>query len=331
VDVDQLVEGLPVRGNGGVLEATSNSSPLKVPATGRDTKHDSLLDSWEDDASLYAPSIPVGLGGSRFPNLTRLSLAHAGQYASWRQLLSLSTHLSTLTHLSLAYWPVPTTTPNSKTAFITHNHASISLGGTHIYSVLDQDWHEAANILRRFSNNTYCLKWLDLEGCNEWLPALTWTGEEAGPDRWVDRTFARLGHQRVAQLPANDSSDQFTQSEACGPNWNGSWAQITYVNFSQGVVPCDVTAVRAYPAGVIAAELLLWLRDENTDISEVYETDAQQNIHIPTWLQREKQARTIAENVRGLRKSVRGSFCVFDHGWTPLVAGSALGRSRGSD
>lgn len=158
-----------------------------------------VLESWEEDIA-STPTLAAAIIGPRFPNLTRLSLSNAGAYASWHQLLLLSPHLSTLTHLSLAYWPTPNETPNSKASFISHNHARIPIGGTNIYSELDDDWQDPANILRRLSNNTYSLRWLDLEGCNDWLPALTWTQDNnRGPDRWLDRTFGRPAHTQAGE------------------------------------------------------------------------------------------------------------------------------------
>jgi hypothetical protein len=96
--------------------------------------------------------------------------------ASWSDLLKISPNLNKITHLSLAYWPQPTTTPNAVTASISTRYGSVSASGTPFYSDLDDDWHEATNILRRLSVNTYSLEWLDLEGCN-WLKALTWRPE----------------------------------------------------------------------------------------------------------------------------------------------------------
>jgi hypothetical protein len=55
----------------------------------------------------------------------------------------------------------------------------IQYGGTNYYShSLDDDFREAASILKRLANRTYNLEYLDLEGCADWLQALRWTGEE---------------------------------------------------------------------------------------------------------------------------------------------------------
>ncbi|QDS69286.1 hypothetical protein FKW77_002536 [Venturia effusa] len=287
-----------------------------------------VLDSWEEDLQERAPSLPTAITGPRFPNLTRLSLANAGSYASWHQLLLLSPQLSTLTHLSLAYWPTPNETPNASASFISHNHARIPIGGTNIYSEMDDDWQDPANILRRLSNNTYSLRWLDLEGCNDWIPALTWTRDYLrAPDRWVDRTFGRVRQiaQATQRRAASDAFEELHASPAVhGPDWNGSWAQIRYVNVSQGVIPCDVASVISRPATVIARELLFWLREKDERKKKgtplQFTSRPQKDIYVPDWLAKESQARSFASTVRMLRKSAGGAFCTFEHGWSaPIV------------
>ncbi|KIW04637.1 uncharacterized protein PV09_04383 [Verruconis gallopava] len=299
-----------------VKESTLAAETLDIESQPlSDNINDELAESWEDAASMA--DVPnTGLKLKSFPNLARLSLAHAGSFASWSQLLSLTAHLHTLTHLSLAYWPLPTTTPNLKSAFITHNHASIPVSGTHFYSRLDDDWAEAASILKRLSKNTYRLQHLDLEGCSEWIPALTWTNADGQGrnDRWVDRTF-RPSRSNTASHSSFDEPEFAESKEGPGPNWNGSWASLTYVNIAQGMIPRDVAAVRSIPAGVIAAELLLWLRgEENTDEDDVIRS---KGIDVRQWLQREKEGRAVESTVRALRASAGGKYCKFDHGWEP--------------
>ncbi len=117
----------------------------------------------------------------RFPNLCFESdpfiLGMDPQYssaASWRQLLSLASRFTALTHLSLAYWPEPTLTPNAKLAsVVSPDGRTVQYGGTGPYShSLDNDWSEAILLLRRLSKVLYRLEYLDLTGCAEWYPAL---------------------------------------------------------------------------------------------------------------------------------------------------------------
>ena len=143
-------------------------------------------DSWE----ACVDKLPASLSTTPFPYLTHLSLSHPGRNATWSGLLSLAPSLSTLTHLSLARWPVPTLTspfkfrttsklqgrtPSSQLHLVTgnpgfqYNSTAISLP-------------EAADVLRRLSKATYCLKWLDLEDCHDWLKALVYDRGEHGPD-----------------------------------------------------------------------------------------------------------------------------------------------------
>ncbi|KAI9755676.1 MAG: hypothetical protein M1815_004780 [Lichina confinis] len=166
-------------------EASSSASALD-PRGGDD-------ESWEADIGKLSLSTPATL--MRFTNLTHLSLSHPGPDASWSGLLSVASHLAVITHLSLAYWPTPSLTRNAKTASAVSKHSpfSVSYGGSDFYSTCEGRWVEAAGILRRLSKATYCLKWLDLEGCSRWLDALDWAKnnglEDQGPDwsgAWKD-------------------------------------------------------------------------------------------------------------------------------------------------
>lgn len=167
--------------------------------------NDEVLDDWEIEADANN-TIARSITQPRFPNLTHLSLSHPDSSTppSWRQLLALMPHLATLTHLSLAYWPVPSLTPNAITADTTSPRGKVHYGGSNFYSASDGDWKEAAGILRRLSKATYCLKWLDLTGCGSWIAALAWEDEEGS-----------LG----------------------SAEWNGGWRGVEVVQVAQGWMP----------------------------------------------------------------------------------------------
>ncbi|KAL8949702.1 MAG: hypothetical protein Q9222_004211 [Ikaeria aurantiellina] len=136
----------------------------------------SVSESWDAPASIPGP-----LMSSTLSTLSHLSLAHPGPTTSWRHLLHLSPHLSTLTHLSLAYWPPPTLTPNSTTAYRSTPTGNVAYGDHDFYSAsLDHDFSGPAAVLRRLSRDTYCLRWLDLTGCGQWMLALVWKDKDGG-------------------------------------------------------------------------------------------------------------------------------------------------------
>lgn len=160
---------------------------------------DSTELSWEESIS-RSISPPV-------PHLTHLSISHPPSTISWPRLLTLSKHIPTLTHLSLAYWPVPSLTPNAKTAVMSSPYGKdIQYGGTNYYShSLDNDFREAAAILKRLANHSYNLEYLDLEGCTDWLQALKWIGE-SGIDwssQWVKmKTISKSPPGLSVPIPA---------------------------------------------------------------------------------------------------------------------------------
>ena len=165
------------------------------------TEGEDIPESWDEDNHLAAP-----LSVSRFPALTHLSLSNPAN-VSWKGLLSLSPHLATLTHLSLAFWPPPSLTPNSKTAYRESPAGNIDYGASNYYSSYDGDLSEAAGILRRLSKATYCLQWLDLTGCSDWVQAL---GRSDGPDwagAWRGLETVKIGQGWIPKCLETESNE----------------------------------------------------------------------------------------------------------------------------
>ncbi|KAK0701806.1 hypothetical protein B0T26DRAFT_734756 [Lasiosphaeria miniovina] len=144
------------------------------------------LDRWDAPEADAALVIPPAL----LPNLTHLSLAldlWLPRNVSWRHLLAFVSHCGpTLTHLSLAFWPEPTLTPNAKfTSVVSPQGRVVQYGGTGPYShSLDNDWVEAVAVLRKLSKALYGLEYLDLTGCAVWSPAL-WDSADHDAVDWV--------------------------------------------------------------------------------------------------------------------------------------------------
>ena len=199
--------------------------PAERPKSAKGKEQDTTLPtSWEDAAEFSSLSSTALTSNPtpilRFRDLRYLSLAQPNPTsASWTSLLNLLPHVSTLTHLSLAHWPVPTLTPNSINARVRHpDHKSLSFsyGGTDTYSAYENNWAEASGVLKRLSWATYCLKWLDLEGCGDWLGALSWAGENDDN--------------------GNDLEGS-NQRAVGGPEWNGTWRGIEWVGLGPGWIP----------------------------------------------------------------------------------------------
>lgn len=168
-------------------------------------------ESWDESETI--PSPPRVL----LPNLTHLSLALDPQQASeasWKQLLAISSKLTTITHLSLAYWPDPCLTPRARLSTVTTPQGqSVAYGGTSYYShSVDHDWSEALLVLRMLSRNLYALEFLDLTGCAPWFKAL------------------------------------MLQSEHDFVDWAGSWGKVTLLRIYTGWTPGD----DALPSELIA-------------------------------------------------------------------------------
>ncbi|KAL8956552.1 MAG: hypothetical protein Q9193_005956 [Seirophora villosa] len=173
------------------------------------TTFPSVPDSWDEEGD---DTLATCLGSSPSvvipTTLTHLALSHPPPHTSWRSLLSLFPHLSTLTHLSLAFWPPPSLHPNSATAYLSTPTGSVSYSPTTFYShTLDQDFSGAASVLRQLSRQAYCLQYLDLTGCTAWLPALAW--REGGIEwqgSWSGMRTVKVGRGRI---PAGLESEDY--------------------------------------------------------------------------------------------------------------------------
>tara|TARA_R110002003_G_scaffold562_6_gene20431 strand:- start:2008 stop:3096 length:1089 start_codon:yes stop_codon:yes gene_type:complete len=266
-----------------------------------------VAESWEEEAderTTASPVLPAQLTTPHFTNLGRLSLAHPGPWASWPDLLKLSPNLNKITHLSLAYWPRPCLTPNATTTSMVSNYARVALGGTPFYSDLDDDWHEATNILRRFSANTYSLQWLDLEGC-QWLKALTWRSDTAAD------TAAHIGQE------ADAHADTWSIATAVpGPDWNDAWRRVAYLNVFQGWIPADKKSLQNMPAGVVPVQLMRWLREHGDSEHGRWKLNAQERGYmVAEWVNREKMARAVGVEIQAARRRREGVWCTVDYGW----------------
>ena len=152
----------------------------------REAEDMGVQNSWDEPEQAPA-NIPRAL----LPNLTHLSLAldpECPHAVSWRHLLAFATHLSGLTHLSLAFWPEPNLTPNAQLATVVSPQTgrAVQYGGTGPYShSLDDDWEEQVLVLRRLSRSLYGLEYLDLTGCGAWFPALWATAGEGDTVDWA--------------------------------------------------------------------------------------------------------------------------------------------------
>lgn len=230
----------------GLAEPVENDTEDSVPASW-DAVSDS--DEAQDTQYNYVPQPYVPKVSLRFPNLRHLSLAlrpENGDLAKWPDLLSAASLLSTLQSLSLAFWPRPTYTPRAARTRVTiRNPLSSAIpatvyGGSNVYSSFDGDWKEAAGILKSLSRSLYCLRWLDLTGCGDWITALVW--------KQLGRSEGEHGQSNRSESPYATSSDfQSTYREdgasvngptqAPGPEWNGSWRGIEYMCLDVGWIP----------------------------------------------------------------------------------------------
>ena len=191
------------------------SSPTKLFETAVSTHE--LPESWDSQ-----PTISEVVSLPKFHALTHLSLAQPSPAATWKDLLNFAPNLRSLTHLSLAFWPTPTLTPNMSTAYAATPTGNVQASATNFYGQYDNDYSEAASIMRRLSKHTICLQWLDLTGCHPWINCLSykdidWYGAWAGLETvkiaqgWVPRFWQEhpdFQHKSIVDIFAHFGSHQ---------------------------------------------------------------------------------------------------------------------------
>ncbi|KAF7910392.1 uncharacterized protein EAE98_012079 [Botrytis deweyae] len=130
-----------------------------------------LTNSFVVKEDIIPRSFPIAL-----THLTHLSLSHPPPSISWSRLLALTPHLKTITHLSLAYWPPPTFTPNSSTNLWgspTSRRSQFRYVASSLHTqTMDEEFSESALVLKKLASGVYGLEYLDLEGCIDWTLAL---------------------------------------------------------------------------------------------------------------------------------------------------------------
>ncbi|CAK4032423.1 Hypothetical predicted protein [Lecanosticta acicola] len=263
-----------------------------------------VAESWDQDDSFEA-ALTRQPSTSRFSQLTHLCLSHPPAGPAWQDLLSLSKQLPSITHLSLAYWPRPTLTPNLATTTVSSQHSpDVSAGGSHYYSAIDNDLSEPASILRQLSGSSLRLQWLDLEGCTEWVQALSY--EHTEDNRLL---------QDAIDAPSWSTTPPVTTIFA------HNWKNLQYLNFAQGWLP-TVPAVQGLPKQTMPfrqravadaylkhGDICLLSEAAGEDMYEVEKRRAE------IWLQIEDKAVEAARRIAQTRRAHACRHIFIDHGW----------------
>ncbi|KAK5682191.1 hypothetical protein LTS10_005316 [Elasticomyces elasticus] len=260
----------------------------------------SIADSWDAEEVTLESALNPSLMIARFHTLTHLSLSHPPSTASWRDLLALSKHVPQLTNLSLAYWPRPTLTPNLAMATVSSRHSpDVRAGGTHYYSSLDDDYIEAAALLRQLSSNLLCIQWLDLEGCADWFPALS--------------TLAVVSASDVAQTTSDESWIETTHSAIAIMAQN--WKNLSYIRCAQGWLP---TLKGVYNVDRSLAPEFKHLLGRHADqfpealVADEYEVEVRKG---RIWLDNEQKLIAAGRRIYTIRRDRMCKPIMIDFGW----------------
>ncbi|KAF7945047.1 hypothetical protein EAE96_009830 [Botrytis aclada] len=158
--------------------------------------------------------LPIAL-----PHLTHLSLSHPPPSISWSRLLALTPHLKTVTHLSLAYWPPPTFTPNSSINLWgspTSRRSQFQSVASNLHThIMDEEFSESALVLKKLASGVYGLEYLDLEGCIDWTSALEDINGVDWVHQWRRLKTLILKSGMMGDDPDSDMAEfeQFSENE----------------------------------------------------------------------------------------------------------------------
>lgn len=288
---------------------------------------DKAFETWEEEANLNEAQLTTRtVGGSAFIHLTHLSLANPGPNVSWSDLLELAPKLNLLTHLSLANWKTPLLRRNTLVQAVSSVQQSNLMNLPSQANEHDRkDWDEPAHVLRALSRSTYSLEWLDLEGCNSWLPALA-----VGYNSLGSLADARPTSATNSVSSSSSEEDALWRHgmivQAKGPDWNGSWRKLRYVNISQRWIPRKASSLDRMMPSLLRKEIRYYLQEQRRkqDILNAEEIDGEDEegdedqdsfaVRYAVWETQEIKDREVVRMI----KALLDRHIKFDHGWEPL-------------
>lgn len=287
--------------------SSTASSPQPAPNT--------PPDSWDFDEPTASLSILTLSTTLRFPSLTHLSLSHPHPTTSWSDLLAFSSHLTNLTHLSLAHWPSPASTPS-----IQQNPTDLRP------SNLDPDG-TATGVYRvwKLSKATSRLRHLDLRGCHAWYYILMSTTSATSPSS-TRPPADRSPHPRRAPRAPVDFDDAAPRPHAptelkIHADWASAWRQLTLLDLAQDDLPPGIRAsilaslflargrigTYAYPAAVPpgppAADEQYRIVAPDARVAE----QVAQRLRARQWVDAELEGTRLERWVRGQQRAGRGA------------------------
>jgi hypothetical protein len=272
--------------------------------------------SWEEqiDAQLQISGLYLRpISQKPFCNLSHLGLGNPGRFASWTELLALAPKLTQITHLSLAYWPMPCFTPHFDTQarltlMFPEEEKLLAMKFDNAHRVIARIIHdyfaqrvdtikEAAAVLKHLSEHWYRLEYLDLEGCHDWLPALVW------------KDWGGLGNLEALQPTSNSWASDYMHTlyySAFEPALKQNWGALKHIDVRQSsAIPQDLTSVVSkMPPDLVTAELFpdisenMWATSNLVGVTE-------KDIEMIKWVEIERQIHLVCTRIRKLRIQAR--------------------------
>lgn len=192
----------------------------------------------------------------------------------------------------------------------------IQYGGTNYYShSLDNDFREAADVLRRLSSRLYALEYIDLTGCTKWAPALRWTG--------IDFT-----DQTDASSSLEDSPESTAHIQVEGIDWRTSWLKLHTLKLSSAITLTEAShflQISSFAKGIQEAKatqkMLAWWMKKGGRKGEWVDVEHDNNdVYHEFWRGKTDQERknrallNMADNLKEVEEELVLMTSLFDQG-----------------
>ena len=272
------------------------------------TDLDALPESWDAEV-LVDSSLHASLQPSRLSHLTHLCLSHPGPSVSWPDLLAFTKTTPQLTHLSLAYWPRPTLTPNlAATQVADQRNPRLGFPGSIRSRDLSSDIAESASVIRQLSANLLCLQWLDLDGCTPWIRALAWPACQTALDacRGID-TLPPPARERETREPTETRCVLLS-----------NWKNLTCIRCAPRALPAVAGAQVAQSAQRPVTDMKLRDRlleqcgDSSARDGPLCPSDVERAFQ---WSDAQSELHTVERTANALRRRHRLRPIRWDNGW----------------
>ena len=171
---------------------------------------------------------------------------------------------------------------------------------------MDQDFSEAASLLRQLSCNLLCVQWLDLEGCAEWMPALA--------------TLAAAAPLTLTEEARSATSDDWNNVRPSVITiFTDTWKNLNHINCAQGCLPGSAAVFGSLTVPMdsdLKAAIVKHLYQHGPlyqgVTNDMYDVEKRKGF---IWAEREQRLFAAGRRINSIRRARSCKPVTFDFGW----------------